>query len=69
MKAIFEGTRNKLDYVCTKLRNQVGDFYLNDLKNERFTRDMDAVIKLENELDKVENIINTGYCEKLMIGL
>lgn len=62
--ALYEGTRNKLDYVCTKLRNMIDDFYIEGKQNERFTPNIDAVSKLEDELDIVEIVAVGGYCDK-----
>ena len=61
MTILYEGVRNKLDYACTKLRNIVNDFYYYGKQNERFTPNIDAVIKLESELDTVEHIVHMGY--------
>jgi len=64
MTILHEGTRNKLDYACTKLRNMIDDFYMEGKRSERFTPDIDAVISLEDELDIVENLVNIGWCSK-----
>lgn len=64
MTTLHEGTRNKLDYACTKLRNIIDDFYMDGVQNKRFTPDIDAVLSLEDELDIVENIVNLGWCDK-----
>jgi len=64
MTALHEGTRNKLDYACTKLRNMINDFYMERKQSERFTPDIEAVVRLEDELDIVENMLNVGYCDK-----
>jgi len=61
MTALYEGTREELDYACTKLRNMVDDFYYYGKQNMRFTPDINAVVKLEDELDAVELIAHTGY--------
>jgi len=64
MTTLYEGTRNKLDYACTKLRNMIDDFYMQGKQSERFTPNIDAVVSLQDELDIVENIVNLGWCDK-----
>lgn len=57
MKTLYEGTRNKLDYVVIKLSNKVHDFYVNNIKDERFTPDVDAVERLAEEISEVEAMV------------
>jgi len=64
MAMLYEGTRNKLDYAIIKLRNVIDDFYFEGKTNRRFTPDIDTVVKLEEELDIVEQILHAGYEDK-----
>lgn len=65
MTKLYDGTRNKLDYICTKLRNVVNDYYYEDIRNPRFTPNIEAVSVLEDELDIIETIANNGYCDSV----
>lgn len=60
MMNIYEGLRNKLDYASTKLWNMVNDFYLEDIKNKRFTPTVEAVEKLEDDLSIIDRVVATG---------
>lgn len=54
MKTLYNGTRNKLDYVGIKLTNKANDFYANNIKDVRFTPNVEAVERLEEEIREIE---------------
>lgn len=58
---LYDGTRNKLDYVNTKIENMVHDFWMNDIVNNIFTPNADATEELENDLRELDLIISTGF--------
>jgi len=64
MTALYEGTRNKLDYVCTKMRNILSDFWYENILNQRFAPNAHAAASLEDEIDIVERIAHGGYLSR-----
>lgn len=60
MKKLYENVLNNLDYVTTKLYNMVDEFYMDDLKNPRFTPNIASVESLEDDLFLLNEIIANG---------
>lgn len=56
MKQLYDGTRDKLTYVITKLDNMVYDFYAHGERNPRFTPDADACEALDNDLTRLSEL-------------
>lgn len=57
---LYDGTRNKLDYVVNKLYSKVHDFYVNGIEDQRFTPNEEETHKLDDELYKVASMAATG---------
>ncbi|MCL2500324.1 MAG: hypothetical protein FWE90_08305 [Defluviitaleaceae bacterium] len=60
MQTLYAGTRNKLLYVSTKLKNLCHEFWYREETHPRFTPDVDAVELLEREIEAIEAIANRG---------
>ena len=56
-KTLYSGTKKKLDFAINKLRRIIADYCGRNINNIRFTPNMDAVEKLDDELNILDELV------------